>query len=138
MVLITISTKREIEMELLLRITLFICGIINLLPVTIAFLPEKIALSYGVKVSDNNMELLLRHRAVLFGIVSLVLIHAAFTKSNYILATIIGLISMLSFVLLYYHIGEINKELKTIMVIDFISSFFLLVVFILYKIWQSK
>ncbi len=125
-------------MELLLRITLFICGIINLLPVGIAFLPEKIASSYGVKILDNNMELLLRHRAVLFGIVSLVLIHAAFTTSNYIIATIIGLTSMLSFVLLYYHIGEINKELKTIMVIDFIASFFLLAAFILYRIWHSK
>ena len=125
-------------MELLLRIALFICGIINLLPVAIVFLPEKIASSYGVKILDNNMELLLRHRAVLFGVVSLVLIHATFTKSNYILATIIGLISMLSFVLLYYHIGEINKELKTVMVIDFISSLFLLVVFIIYRIWHSK
>ena len=125
-------------MELLLRVTLFISGLINLLPVAIAFLPEKIASSYGVTVSSNSMELLLRHRAVLFGIVSLILIHAAITKSNYILATIIGLISMLSFVLLYNHIGEINKELKTIMVIDLIASLCLITVLIFHRIYSPK
>lgn len=125
-------------MELLLRISLIISGLINLLPVAIAFLPQKIASSYGVTVSSNSMELLLRHRAVLFGIVSLILIHAAVTKSNYVLATATGLISMLSFVFLYYHIGEISKELKMVMLIDVVASLGLIVAFVAYSVWGSK
>ena len=70
-------------MELIFRICLFIAGVINTLPALLAFLPEKIATSYGVEVPNANYELLLRHRAVLFGIVGGLMIYSAISKKNY-------------------------------------------------------
>lgn len=121
-------------MEIIFRVSLFIAGIINLIPSILVFFPEKISSSYGVEIPDINYELLLRHRAVLFGIVGGILIYSAVTKKHYSLAVIVGLISMVSFVILFYLIkGEINTELHTVMKIDIIGIIILLVGSALYK-----
>lgn len=117
------------------RILLLLVGIINTLPVLIAFLPEKIATSYGVTIPDANYELLLRHRAVLFGIVGGWMIYAAFANKYLTSATIIGLISMLSFILLYFLIGQpINAALTKVMKIDVIATVVLIIGFLLYNL----
>lgn len=106
-------------MEFLFRSCLFITGIINILPSILAFIPNKISNSYGIEILNSNYELILRHRAVLFGIVGAIMIYSAMTKRNYLMAAIVGLISMSSFVLLYVITkGEINSELTKIMKID--------------------
>ncbi|KOY87105.1 hypothetical protein AD998_13995 [bacterium 336/3] len=125
-------------MELIFRITLFITGIINLLPFTLVFLPEKMSKSYGIDISNPNLELLLRHRAVLFGIVGGLMLYAALMKTHYYLSTAIGLMSMISFVVLYFHIGGINQELKKVMMIDVIASIILLLVAIIYFVHSKN
>ncbi len=106
-------------MENIFRISLLIAGIINILPSFITFLPDKIRDSYGIDIIDSNYELLLRHRAVLFAIVGGIMIYAAITKNNYSLALITGMVSMCSFILLYFLVdGPINEELRKIMLID--------------------
>jgi hypothetical protein len=113
-------------MESLFRLTLFIAGVINLLPSFLAFLPQKIASSYGIDIPDANYELLLRHRAILFGIVGGLMIYSAITKTYYGIAGTAGLISMVSFILLYFLIDHtINDELKKIMMIDVVASIIL-------------
>ena len=110
-------------MELIYRIALFIAGLINLLPVLLAFLPEKISKSYGIDVPNANYELLLRHRAVLFGIIGGLMIYSAIAKKYYEIATTFGLISMISFTILYFFIGkDINSELKKVMMVDVIAT----------------
>ena len=110
-------------MELIYRIALFIAGLINLLPVLLAFIPEKISKSYGIDVPNANYELLLRHRAVLFGIIGGLMIYSAIAKKYYEIATTFGLISMLSFIILYFFIGkDINSELKKVMMVDVIAT----------------
>lgn len=121
-------------MELIFRICLFIAGIINFIPSFIAFLPTKITLSYGIKVPDQNFELLLRHRGILFGIVGGFMLYSVFAKKHYDLATLFGLISMVSFLILFYLTkGEINKELTGVMKVDAVAIVILLVGYALYK-----
>ncbi|MFK8102694.1 MAG: hypothetical protein AB8G15_09220 [Saprospiraceae bacterium] len=121
-------------MENLFRISLFLVGIINILPSVIAFLPHKISTAYGIEIPNANYELLLRHRAVLFGIIGGMLIYAALTKRSYDLAVFIGLISMVSFVILAkVGSGTINLALTKVMNIDLIGIVILLIGYVLYK-----
>ena len=114
-------------MELIFRITLFIAGFVNILPATIAFLPSKISKSYGFEVSNVNYQLIIRHRAVLFGIIGGLIIFSAITKKYYEISTIAGLISMMSFIIMYFLIGNINNELRKVMIIDVIATIILLI-----------
>lgn len=122
-------------MEIFFRITLLIAGIINAIPVLIAFLPAKITDSYGITIPDANYELLLRHRAVLLGIVGGLMIYSAMTKRYYDLAASVGLISMVSFLTLYFMVDEpINAALTNVMKIDVFAILLLVIGLLLYKI----
>jgi heme A synthase len=125
-------------MELLFRIALFISGIINILPSLLAFLPDKISKSYGIDIPNSNYELLLRHRAILFGIIGGFMIYSAIVKKYYELSTIAGLVSMASFIILYFLIGkDNNKELKKVLMIDLVATVILCIGFILFLL-KSK
>lgn len=126
-------------MELIFRISLFIAGIANLLPALFVFFPAKIANSYGIAIPDSNHELLLRHRAALFFIVGGLLVYSSITQKAYAISTVVGLISMLSFVLLYYLIGKnINAQLKKVMLIDVGAIIVLLLGAALYYLGSEK
>ena len=122
-------------METIFRICLFIAGAINFLPSLLAFLPNKISQSYGIDIPDANYELLLRHRAVLFGIIGGLMIYSALSKKYYDLSFIIGLISMVSFLILFKLAnGPINPELVKVMRIDMAGIVILLLGYGLYKL----
>jgi heme A synthase len=108
-------------MELIFRITLFVAGIINFIPTSLAFFPKKIKDSYGIDVTSTNLELSLRHRAILLGIVGGLMVFSALSKKYYGVSVIIGGISMLSFIILYFAIGGINNELKKVMIFDAVA-----------------
>ena len=120
-------------MEKIFRITLLITGGINLLPAFLAFSTQKIADAYGIEIPNENYELLLRHRAVLFGIVGGLMIYSAVSKKQYTLSVTAGLTSMISFVILFFLMNEINLELEKVMKIDVAAIILLLVGFGLYK-----
>ncbi len=121
-------------MEIFFRICLFIAGLINFFPSLLAFLPSKIATSYGIKIPDANYELLLRHRAVMFGIVGGIMIYSAISQKHYSLAVVIGLISMVSFIVLLKLVnGAVNPELMKVMKVDVIGIIILLIGLVLYK-----
>ena len=122
-------------METTFRICLAIAAIINLLPAILAFLPKKISTSYGVEVPDANYELLLRHRAVLFAIIGGVMVYSFISRTVYDLAAIIGLVSMVSFIILWKLVdGKINSKLLKVVKIDVIGILVLLFGYILFKI----
>jgi heme A synthase len=122
-------------MENIYRIALFLAGIINILPAFLAFIPDKISKSYGIELPNENYELLLRHRAILFGIIGGLMIYSAIAKKYYTIATSVGLISMVSFILLFFLIGkDINSELKNIMIVDIVASFILCLGLLLFKL----
>jgi hypothetical protein len=121
-------------MELILRIALFLTSIVNILPALGAFLPSKMKDAYGIDIPDANFELLLRHRAVLFGIVGGFMLYASITKNYLSLASIIGLISMISFLILYFvSEGHINEPLTKVMKIDAVAAAFLLIAYLAYS-----
>jgi hypothetical protein len=100
-------------MEIVFRISLFIAGIINFLPSLLAFFSEKISKSYGIEAPNASKELILRHRAILFGIIGLLMLYSSIMKKYYGLSSSFGLISMISFIVLFFIIGkEISGELK--------------------------
>ncbi len=122
-------------MDLIFRITLFIAGVINLLPSVLAFLPDKISKFYGIEMPNQNYELLLRHRAILFGIIGGLMIYSAIAKKYYEVSTVIGLVSMVSFIILFFLIGkDINSELKRVMTIDVVGTVILCIGFILLRL----
>ena len=110
-------------MENLYRLILLITGLVHILPFSFLFFTEQLQKSYGVDISDANLQLLLRHRAIFFGLIGVGLILSAVKKSFYGWAAAVGLISMVSFVWLFYQIGGINQQLRSVMLIDvFISA----------------
>ena len=118
-------------MESFYRLTLFAAGLINLLPSVLVFLPDRISKSYGVEMPSASYELLLRHRAVLFGIIGGLMIASAISKKYYAVATIAGMASMASFIVLYFWIGkDISAELKRVMLIDVLATVLLLAGFL--------
>ena len=126
-------------MELIYRITLFVAGVINLLPSILAFFPSKISKSYGIDVPNANYELLLRHRAILFAMIGGFMIFSAVIKKYYEISTLAGLVSMVSFVLLYFLIGKgINAELKKVMIIDVVAIVILLIGVVMFFMNSKK
>ena len=122
-------------METVFRICLFIAGLINFIPSILAILPNKISESYGIEIPDANYELLLRHRAVLFGLIGGLIIYSAISKKYYSLSVTIGLISMMSFLILFkLGNGAINTELEKVMRIDIAGIVILLIGYGLYKL----
>jgi hypothetical protein len=75
----------------------------------------------------------LRHRAILFGIVGGFMLFSALSKKYYIPATVGGLISMLSYIILFFVVsGTVNSELTKVLKIDIISCVLLAIGFIVY------
>ena len=120
-------------METVFRVCLFISGVINFMPSLLAFWSNKISSSYGIDVPNSNDELLLRHRAVMLGIIGGVMIFSAISKKYYSLSVSIGLISMVSFIILYALVGNINSELQKVMQIDIAAILILLIGYGLYR-----
>lgn len=66
------------------------------------------------------------------------MIYSALVKKHYELSTMAGLVSMTSFVVLYFLIGkDINSELKKVMMIDVVAIVILCAGFLLYAL-RSK
>ncbi len=107
-------------------ITLIFVGIINLLPVVGVIGGNMLNNLYDVTLDDPNLELLMRHRAILFGIIGGYILLAAFDTKLRLTAILIGLVSMLSFVVLFLIAENPNEALRRIFVIDVFASIILL------------
>jgi hypothetical protein len=125
-------------MENLYRLILLITGLVHILPFSFLFFTEQLQKNYGVDISDANLQLLLRHRAIFFGLIGVGMILSAIKKSFYGWASAIGLISMLSFVWLFYQIGGINQQLRSVMLIDVFISAALFLTAMVYHFLYAK
>jgi hypothetical protein len=121
-------------MEIVFRTILLLSGIINFLPSLIVFFPAKIKGAYGISANEPNLELLLRHRAVFFGMIGFLMMYAAITKKHLDISTILGLVSMFSFMGLYLlYPQSINSELSKVFWIDVIAGLLLLITYVAYR-----
>lgn len=95
-----------------------IAGLINFVPLAGVMGNTLLESAYGIEVASADLSLLLRHRAVLFGIVGGLLLVSAFKPALRVTAGVCGMISMTSFILLYFLAGPINPELAGVMRAD--------------------
>lgn len=107
--------------------TLFIlAGVANLPPLLGVVGAERLQSLYGLPFSGEDLLLLMRHRAVLFGILGVFIIAAAFRIHLRAIATIAGLVSMLSFMLLALPLNVHGEALQRVCWVDAVASVLLL------------
>lgn len=105
-------------MNILITICLVIVGIINFLPIIGVLSAAKMSQAYDVSLVSQDLIILMRHRALLFGIVGGYIIYAAFVPMYQNSAMLMGLISMLGFILLCILEGGFNASIQKLVLID--------------------
>jgi len=119
-------------MEFLYRIILFVTGVVQLIPFSLWFLNNRMLNAYGEGISNQKMQQQLRYWAFLFGMVGFGLIYSAIKKKSYLTASIVGLISIFSFIGLYFFLGDSNSLLQMVMRVDVLVGAALLLITVLY------
>ena len=71
---------------------------------------------------DANLVILMRHRAVLFGVVGGLLAASAFYPPLRSAGIAAGLISMISFILIAWIVGDYNPQLRRVVLADVLAS----------------
>lgn len=105
-------------MQTFIIVLFLIAALINLLPGLGVLSASRLESFYGVALQDPNLAILMRHRAVAIAIVGALLAVAAFQPSLRTTATVAGLASMLSFILVAWIVGEPNALLRRVAAID--------------------
>jgi hypothetical protein len=114
------------SMHYFIAATLLIVGIIHLLPAIGVLSAARISALYGIAVPEPNLELLLRHRAVLFALLGGFFVFAAFQPRYQAAAFVAGLVSVVSFLVLVFRVGGINRQLSRVVIADVLASLLLL------------
>jgi hypothetical protein len=110
-------------METVFRATLFAAGTVNALPLIGVLGVARLESLYGIKVADSNLSILLRHRAVLFGLVGGLMQYAAFKPELASVATIGGLVSMISYAFIAWQTpGGYNSSIRKVVLVDMGAS----------------
>ena len=104
----------------------FLVGLVNLLPVVGVLSATRLQTLYGVAFEDPNLVILMRHRAVLFGVVGGLLVASVFQAQFRGVGLVVGLVSMLSFILIAWLVGDYNAELRRVAHVDLLASLALL------------
>lgn len=104
-----------------------IVGVIHLLPLSGVLGGERLAVLYGVSISDPNLVILMRHRAVLFGLLALFFFFAAFRRSMQPAAFIASFVSVLSFLFLAWTVGVYNAHIGRVFAADIVALVCLLI-----------
>jgi len=105
-------------MKYLISALFFIPGVINFIPIIGVISNHKLSQLYQIDGLDGDLALLLRHRAILFGIVGSVIMLASFQPPIRGHATIAGLVSMVSFVVLVFALKTSNPSLVKVAWVD--------------------
>jgi len=125
-------------MHKVVTILLVFVGLINFVPVIGIVSAERLSSLYGITKLDGDLLLLMRHRALLLGIVGAFMIYAAFRQHLRPAAIILGLVSMLGFIMLVFLSGDYGDEVYRIALVDIGASAALLVVVILRYVFEKQ
>lgn len=107
--------------ELGVKGLLLMAGLINFVPLAGVTGDALLQSSYGIEIASPELSLLLRHRAVLFGIVGGLLLVAAFKPAMRSVASVCGMVSMVSFAALYGIIGPQAPQLAGVLRADIVG-----------------
>ena len=119
-------------MNYLIASLFVIPGLINFAPIIGALSNEHLSKLYLVTDLSPDIALLLRHRAFLFGIVGAFILYSAFQINLRTYATIAGLISMVSFVVLVFALKTSNPSLIKVAWIDIVAIIILIAGYLLH------
>jgi hypothetical protein len=100
---------------------LVIVGLIHLLPLSGVLGADRLTALYGLDFSDPSLAILMRHRAVLFGLLGLFLVAAAFRPAWVALALVAGTVSVVSFLLLAWCVGDYNAAVARVVMADAVA-----------------
>jgi hypothetical protein len=101
-------------------------GLINLFPSTGVLGAARLEALYGVAVAGDDLLLMMRHRAVLLGLVGAFILVAAIRIQWRAAATVAGLVSMLSYILIAIPPQEHGAALQRVFWIDVVACVLLL------------
>lgn len=107
---------------------LMVVGLIHLLPVVGVVGGDRLQALYGITVDDPSLSILLRHRAVLFALVGGLLVMGALVRPYRWLALVVGLVSVVSFLVLAQAEGGGNAAVQKVVRVDIAALLALLVV----------
>jgi hypothetical protein len=105
---------------------LLVVAIIHLIPLSGVLGEARLFSLYGLHFSDNNELILMQHRAVLFGLLGSYMLFAIVVVSQRIYALISGLVSVISFLLIAFIVGDYKYSLLRVMWVDGVALSLLL------------
>ena len=124
-------------LNFLYPISLFLVGMIHLIPSRILLQSDYIETLYGIQTNDESIKLIVLHRAVFFLFVGVFSILSSFLPKFYDVAFYISIVSMSSFIVLYFLIPHENLKFKPIFKIDLFLVIILTISYILNKYLES-
>ena len=107
-------------MEASVKIAWAFLALLHVMPAMSAFTPSLVEKLYGVS-PDGDVGVLLLHRGALFLAVCVTAIYAIFDPDSRRLASIVLIISMVGFLLVYARAGMPSGELRKIAIADLIG-----------------
>lgn len=125
-------------MERMITGLLVLVGIIHLLPLSGVLGAERLSTLYGLVFNEANLEILMRHRAILFGLLGSFFVYAAFKPALQPLAFIAGFISVISFMVLAWSIGDYNASIRQVFLVDIVAVISLIIASVMYIIKHNK
>lgn len=117
-------------MAMLIKATLIVVGLVNLAPLVGVLSQSQLFRLYGVAIENQDLLVMMRHRAVLLGLVGATLIAAAWVPGLRVAACLIGLVSMISYMVLVAGAGSVNAPLLKIAFIDAVATLALALAFV--------
>lgn len=132
-----VHATKNTSMKQLIAALFIIPGLINFAPILGVLSNEHLAKLYLVNNLNPDIALLLRHRALLFGIVGAFIFYSAFQTHLRTYATIAGLVSMVSFVILVFTLNTSNPSLIKVAWIDVGAIIILIAGYLLHMGWDA-
>ncbi len=120
--------------ETLITALMLVVAMIHVLPVVGVAGSERLAMLYGIDVTDPNLAILLRHRAMLFGILGAFLIYAAFTPAAQPIAFVMAFVSIASFFFFAFTEDRYSAAIRKVVIADVVAAVCLAGAVVLYLI----
>jgi hypothetical protein len=118
-------------MRHLATILFVLVGLVNFVPIVGVLGAERLEAVYGVPITHHDLLLLLRHRSVLFGLLGGLLIFAAFRPQWRPLATVAGLVSMITYLLLAWPIPAHGVAVQKVFWADAVATVLLIAAYLI-------
>lgn len=114
-------------MQTITSLCLVIAAVIHFLPTMGVLGASQLSSLYQLDLTEPNIAILMRHRAVLFGLLGGFLMWAAFKPELQFVAIIVGLISVVSFLILALGTGDYNPAIAKVVKADWVALAALLI-----------